>query len=147
MPTYLKFIIGLAATLLMGWIYHGPVGNGEALIGRLEAQARAAVVESGVPAVEVRLRRDPLARVAVLSGPANDFQREGMGQFPGLNDRVRAIEGISGLEWANPPAAGAGGNRLMPLLLETLILLVLAYLVGVGLAWLLFGRPKKESYL
>ena len=35
----------------------------------------------------------------------------------------------------------------MPLLLETLIALVAAYLIGVGVAWLLFGRAKKDSYL
>ena len=105
MSPSLKFLLGLAAVLLMGWVYHGPLGNGEALIGRLEAQARAAVAEGEVPGVQVKLRRDPLSRVAVLSGSANDFQREGMGQFPGLNDRVRGIEGISAIEWANPPAA------------------------------------------
>ncbi len=35
----------------------------------------------------------------------------------------------------------------MPLLLETLIILVAAYLIGLGAAWLLFGRPKRDSYL
>jgi hypothetical protein len=35
----------------------------------------------------------------------------------------------------------------MPLLAETLIILLVAYLTGVGLAWLLFGRPKRDSYL
>lgn len=35
----------------------------------------------------------------------------------------------------------------MPLLLETLIPILAAYLVGIGLARLLFGRPKKDSYL
>ncbi len=35
----------------------------------------------------------------------------------------------------------------MPLLLETLIAVLLAYLLGVGLAWLFFGRAKKDSYL
>jgi UDP-N-acetylmuramyl pentapeptide phosphotransferase/UDP-N-acetylglucosamine-1-phosphate transferase len=35
----------------------------------------------------------------------------------------------------------------MPLLAETLIAIALAYLVGVGLGWLLFGRPKKTSFL
>jgi hypothetical protein len=110
MSPVLKFLIGLAAVLMMGWVYHDPLGNGEALIGRLEAQARAAVAEGEVPGVEVRLQRDPLARIATLSGPANDFQREGMGQFPGINDRVGEIEGISRIEWANPPAPAAGGN-------------------------------------
>ena len=143
MSPLLKFLIGLVAVLLMGWLSHGPLGNGEALVARLETQARAAVGQSEVPGVEVRLRRDPLARVATLSGPANDFQREGMGQFPGINDRVRGVEGISAIEWAGSGA----GNRLMPLLLETLLVLVVAYLLGAGLAWLFFGRPKKDSYL
>jgi hypothetical protein len=35
----------------------------------------------------------------------------------------------------------------MPLLVETLLLTVAAYLVGLGFAWLLFGRPKRDSYL
>ncbi len=35
----------------------------------------------------------------------------------------------------------------MPLLLETLIAIVLAYLVGVGVAWLIFGRAKRDSFL
>lgn len=146
MSPIVKFLIGLGAVLLMGWVSHGPLGNGEALIGRLEAQARAAVAEGEVPGVQVRLSRDPLARIATLSGPANDFQREGMGQFPGLNDRVREIEGVSGLRWADA-VAGSGAERIMPLLLETLIALLAAYLVGAGLAWLFFGRGKKDSYL
>lgn len=35
----------------------------------------------------------------------------------------------------------------MPLLAESLLLLIIAYLLGVAVAWLLFGRPKKDSYL
>jgi len=35
----------------------------------------------------------------------------------------------------------------MPLLAETLIAIALAYLAGVGLGWLLFGRAKKTSFL
>ena len=110
MSPAVKFLIGLLAVVLMGWIYHGPVGNGEALVNRLEAQARAAVAASEVPGIEVRLGRDPLSRAATLSGPANDFQREGMGGFPGINERVGAVEGISSVEWANPPPPGNGGN-------------------------------------
>lgn len=36
---------------------------------------------------------------------------------------------------------------VMPLLLETLVAIVLAYLVGVGISWIFFGRAKKDSYL
>jgi len=35
----------------------------------------------------------------------------------------------------------------LPLLAETLILIALAYLIGVGLGWLLFERAKKTSFL
>lgn len=35
----------------------------------------------------------------------------------------------------------------MPLLVETLLLTTAAYLAGVGIGWLLFGRPKKNSFL
>ncbi len=34
----------------------------------------------------------------------------------------------------------------MPLLIETLILVAAAYLVGLGLAWLFFGRDKPDRY-
>ncbi len=111
MPALPKFLIGLAAVLAMGWLSHGPLGNGEALVAGLEAQARAAVATSELKGVEARMERDPLSRTLVLSGPANDYQREGMGQFPGLNDRIREIEGISSFRWANPPPALSGGNR------------------------------------
>lgn len=40
-----------------------------------------------------------------------------------------------------------GREPLMPLLLETLIALAVAYLIGVGISWIFFGRPKKDSYL
>lgn len=144
MSPAMKFLIGLAAILLMGWAYHGPlVGNGEATVARLEQAAQAVVSDAAVPGVEVRMHRDPLARAAILSGPANSFQREGMGQYPGLTDRVAAIDGISSVGWADEGDRGGG----IPLLVETFLMLVIAYLVGVGLAWLLFGRPKKESYL
>jgi hypothetical protein len=147
MSATVKFLIGLAAVLLMGWVSHGPLGNGERLLAALETQARTAVQQSEVPGVEVRMARDPLARVATLSGPANDFQREGMGQFPGINDRIKLIEGISDLRWADAAPAKEGGARIMPLLLESLMVLLLAYLAGTGLAWLLLGRTKKDTYL
>ena len=35
----------------------------------------------------------------------------------------------------------------MPLLAETLILVAIAWLIGVGLGWLFFGRPKRETFL
>lgn len=103
MPRIAKFLIGLAATGLMTWLSHGPMGGGEAVVNRLETEARAAVAESEVPGVQVQLGRDPLSREAILSGPADQFQREGQGSLKGLNDVVGEIEGVSGVRWSNPP--------------------------------------------
>jgi hypothetical protein len=139
-----KFLIGLAAALASAAIAHGPLGQGEKLIGALEGQAKAAVAEQEVPGVSVSLSRDPLSRAATLSGPANDLQREGMGSLPGLNDVVSGIKGISSVRWADQPQ---DGERTLPLLAELLILAALAYAIGFALAWLLWGRARRQSYL
>lgn len=99
MSTGVKFLIGLAAALVAGWVSHGPLGQGEAFVARMEAQAKAVVRDSQLPGVEVRLARDPLGREAILTGTANDFQREGMGLLPGLNDRIRDVPGVASVRW------------------------------------------------
>ena len=99
MPAYAKFLTGLAAALIAGWISHGPLGRGEAFVDRLEVRAQAEIDEAELRDVQVRFPRDPLARRAVLSGRADDFQREGMGLLPGINDRIRAVPGVSGVRW------------------------------------------------
>jgi hypothetical protein len=143
MPRLVKLLIGLAAALLVGWIWHGPAGRGEALIAELENGARAAVARSELPGIAVRLDRDPLSRRAALSGPANDLQREGLGSQKGVSDYVRDVDGISGVRWIDEP----GGGRALPLLAETLILNALAFLLGLALAWLLWGRRRRQSFL
>jgi hypothetical protein len=142
MRPWTKFLIGLGAALLAGWISHGPLGQGEAFVGRLEAQAAQVVRQAELTTVRVRFSRDPLRRQAILSGVANDFQREGQGLFPGINDRMREMAGISGIRWEEE----SGGQRTMPLLLETELLVALAFLAGLGLGWLVF-RPRRETFL
>jgi hypothetical protein len=143
MPAAVKFLIGLAAVLLLGWLHHGPLGNGAKLLDRLEREGRTAVEAAELPGIEVRMQRDPLSRTAILSGPANDFQREGMGEFPGINDRVDGVEGIEARRWADRPQRSA----TLPLLAETLLGAVGSYLIGFALGWLLFGRRRRQSYL
>ena len=35
----------------------------------------------------------------------------------------------------------------MPLIVEYMIPIAIAYLIGVGIGWLLFGRKKREGFL
>lgn len=140
MSPMMKFLIGLVAVLLMGWIHFGPLGNGAAFVDGLERQARAAVAQTELPGIDVSLGRDPLSRVATLSGQADQFQRNGQGGLKGLNDVVGEVQGISRVQWAdeNP-------GRGFPLLAEALLPIGAAYLVGLALAWLLWGRTRAEA--
>lgn len=142
MPPATRFLIGLVAVIGLGAIYHGPAGAGERFAGQMEAQANAAVAPTGVPGIEVSLHRSPLSRVAIVSGEADRFQREGMGSLPGIKELVGRVDGISAVRWADEPERSG-----IPLVVETLLMLVAAYLVGLGFGWLLFGRRKRQSYL
>ena len=142
MSRAVKMLIGLAAVLLMGWISHGPLGRGEAFVAGVEAGARAAVAATDLTGVEVRLGRNPLSRTALLSGPADDFQRRGMGSQPGLTQIVEEVDGVGAVRWEDEASGGSG----LPLLAETLALVALAYLLGLGLGWLLWGRPRREGF-
>jgi hypothetical protein len=139
----MKILVGLVLALLIGWIWHGPAGNGERLVAGLESRARENVAKTELPGIVVRLSHDPLARVATLSGPANDLQREGLGSQMGISDFVREVDGISDVRWADEPRSS---RRIVPLLLETLAQTALAYFIGLGLGWLVWGRRRREGF-
>lgn len=103
MPNILKILLGLVAALAVGATSHGPLGRGEAFVAQLDAGVQQVVRDSGIAGVTAQMARQPLARRASLSGPADQFQREGQGSFPGLDERVLAVPGMARVEWTNPP--------------------------------------------
>lgn len=143
MPPILKATLGLLLAIAAAWTWHGPYGRGEALVDRLENEVRAAVARSELPGLSVSLGRDPLDRNVTLSGPTNDLQREGLGSGEGINDYVRQVEGVAAIRWTDEPALE---RRAFPLLAETMILSTLAYLTGLGLGALLWGRRRREGF-
>jgi hypothetical protein len=142
MPRWTKITIGLAVALLAGWLYHGPYGGGAAFADALEERAQIRLRATQLPGVTVAMERDPLARVVVLSGRANEFQRKGLPGFPGIDERMRSIPGVAAMRWQ-----GETGGRWVPLILETLILCALAFAIGLGAGRFLFTRAKRTSYL
>lgn len=81
---------GIAATLALGALWHGPLGAGDRFATRADKISRATLDYYELPAVSARLERDPLTRRIILSGPADSFQRSEllriMGQVPGVKD-------------------------------------------------------------
>jgi hypothetical protein len=137
-----KLLTGLAAALLAGWLHHGPMGNGERYAGAIESAAKEVVAASEIPGVSVQLGRDPLNRTATLSGAADDFQRNGMGGQKGLTERVAEVPGISSVRWADEGPAGFA----LPLFAETLLHVALAYLLGLAIGWLVWGRERRQGF-
>jgi hypothetical protein len=142
MSAPLKFLIGLLAALLAGWVWHGPAGQGEKLAGRIEAEARALVAMTELEGISVHAERAPLKRALVISGQANALQREGLGSQNGVRDHAEAARGVGTVRWDDEPE-----RFLLPMLAETMLVAALAYLVGFGLAALLFGRRRRHSFL
>jgi hypothetical protein len=108
MPRWIRMPIGLAAALLAGWLHHGPYGGGQRFVEALEQRAQMRLRFAELPGVSVRMQREPLARIAILSGTADEFQREGMGSYPGINDRIATIPGMAEIRWEERTCCAEG---------------------------------------
>lgn len=160
MSRWLKLLIGLFVALFIGWLGFGPLGRGAAYVDLLQHRADFVVGNTVGPPVRARMSRTPLSRTVFLCGVTNDLQRDGLRDLPGYDGRMLTIGGISRVVWdpappqpgaATPPCRpegpGIGGGGI-PLLVELLGLVLLAFLIGIGLGWLLFRpRRKRTSYL
>ena len=69
-------LAGLAANAAFAAVWHGPLGAGERLARQSEASARRTLDHFEFPTVHAHLQRRPLSRRLILSGPADDFQRD-----------------------------------------------------------------------
>ena len=88
-PTILA--IGIAATLGATALYHGPMGTGDAFADAVEQAARAELDRQEMVQINARLERGPLRRTLILSGPADDFQRE---ELPKIMIGVPGVEAV-----------------------------------------------------
>jgi hypothetical protein len=93
----LVIALGVATVLAETALWHGPLGTGERLAGKIERAARAELRRLEMPLVTARLERSPLRRRLLLSGPADDFQQR---ELVRIMDEIPAV---SDVRWATPP--------------------------------------------
>lgn len=106
MSRRLILLAGIAATLGFTALWHGPLGAGDRMARKIEADARRQLDHDEMYMIQARLQRGPLARRLILSGPADDFQRSE------LVRRLDAIPGVLDVRWdpASLPQE-RGGSR------------------------------------
>lgn len=126
-------LAGIAATLAVGGLWHGPLGAGARLAARIEARSQQVAIDWDIPVVRARVATAPLRRTVILSGPANDFQRSEM---------VRLVSMVPGVAAATFDATG--GNRSLPLALEAGLLALIGFAVGLIIAYL--GELRRRSH-
>jgi len=85
------FMIGVAATLGVTAIYHGPMGKADKLTASIERAARAELDRQEMVQVDAKLERGPLRRTLVLTGPADDFQRD---ELPKIMIKTPGVEAV-----------------------------------------------------
>lgn len=100
MTKFAKFLVGAAATSLLAWGAHAL--SGDNYIAGLQRAAEGALEDGGIAGVKVAMARDPLARVAVLSGITDPAERARVAAA-----LMGAVPGISGVRWADDAAAAA----------------------------------------
>ena len=81
-------LIGVAATIAETALWHGPMGAGDRMATRAETIARRTLDYYELPMIQAQMQRSPLTRRLILSGPADDFQRE---------ELVRILDDIPGV--------------------------------------------------
>jgi hypothetical protein len=125
-------LAGLAVSLAMAALWHGPLGAADRLASIVERSARKTLDYYEMSEVTARLHRDPLTRRLILSGPADDFQsRE-------LVRTMDTLPGVSGAGWSS-----AGGGP--PLIAEGEAVAGLGFLLGLLLAYLVELRRRHNA--
>lgn len=111
MTGLVKFIIGAIVASLLAWGAHS--FSGASYVDRMEAEGRQVLKTQGFDGVTLEMIRDPLSRVAVLSGVSDPAKRAEIEAALLASGRIRAVR------WADPAALASGpeetsGDVAMP---------------------------------
>jgi hypothetical protein len=126
----IAFVAGLLLSIALAALWHGPLGAADRFSSEVERTVRATLVYNEIPEVSAHLHRRPLTRRVMLSGPADDFQRNALVQVMG------EVPGVASATWS----ADGGG---VPLIVEGILAGVMGFLSGLVLAYL---RELRRRY-
>ena len=125
------FAAGAALSILLAALWHGPVGGAARFEARVQRGIDANLVYYEMTHISAHLHHGPLTRRVMLSGPANDFQRENLGEI------LEEIPGVESASWAS-----SGG---MPLIVEAMVVAILGFLSGLVLAYVAELRRRSNA--
>lgn len=106
MTRFRILMLGIAASLALTALWHGPLGAGDRMATRAEVIARRTLDYYELPMIQARMERQPMSRRIVLSGPADNFQR---GELVRIMDQIPGI-----LEATWDPASLPQERRVVP---------------------------------
>lgn len=125
---------GIAAALLIAWIWHGPIGTSDRFVSRVEGETRRVLADWEMPTVRAVVARDPVKRTLILSGPADEFQRAELVRI------LNYVPGVGNVRWANSPQ-----TFTPPLLVEAELAALISFGIGLVLAYLLELRRRSRA--
>jgi hypothetical protein len=125
---------GIAVTLLVGWVWHEPVGSGERFAGSVERRTRQVLVDFEMAPVQAIVDRAPLSRTLILSGPADNFQRSELVRI------LNYVPGVANVRWADSPK-----RFTLPMVAEVELAALLSFGLGLVLAYLLELRRRSRA--
>ena len=128
----LALIGGMAASLALTILWHGPLGAADRFTADVESSARRALNYYEMTAISAHLHRGPLTRTLILSGRADDFQTSELARL------LSQLPGVTNARWTDT----AGGA---PLIAEAIALSILGFLFGLLLAYLVELRRRYNA--
>lgn len=127
--------VGIAATISVTSLWHGPFGTADTFRSGVESAARATLDQYEMGQVQARLER-PLSRTLLLSGPADDFQRSELLRIMG------EVAGVGDVRWSDGPRQG---DLTIPMLAEAGFWSLVVFGLGLLLAYLVELRRRARA--
>jgi cell division protein FtsX len=126
-----RLALGVAVSFVLAALWHGPLGGADRFQTKIERDIQQMLVDYEMTKVSAHLHQHPLSRRVMLSGPADDFQRQGLIEY------LDHIPGVESATWSK-----RGG---MPLIAEGMIVSLLGFLFGLLLAYLVELRRRYNA--